>query len=144
MATLASAARRLVVGASLIILATTADAQAGDANALRGMAQAEKDAGRVSSFRVVEHYHAIGVTTAPPAARASPEAEAETARIWAERFCADASRDFKWSRRWRLIVYPSGQAHRSFTCVIANAALHLEPGFGRKSTEDPIALDESE
>jgi hypothetical protein len=39
----------------------------GDAEALRSMAQAAKDAGDLSSFHMVESYRAIGVTTAPSA-----------------------------------------------------------------------------
>jgi hypothetical protein len=70
--------RRFLLGAPLIILATAiAHAEVGDADALRGMAKAEKDAGRVSDFRVVESYRVIGVTTVPSVARASAKAEAE-------------------------------------------------------------------
>ena len=137
-----SAARLLLLGAPFIALAAAAVAEAGDADALRGIVQVEKDAGRVSSFRVVEHYRAIGVTAARSAVRASPEADADAARIWAERFCANASRELKWDHRWRLVIYPHGQPHRAFSCVIANTAQRLEPGFSRNASEDPIALDE--
>jgi hypothetical protein len=106
------------------------------------MAQAEKDAGRVSGFRLVEPYRAIGVTTAPSAGRSSPQFEAETARDWAEGFCTAASRDFQWNRRWKLIVYAYGQPHCFYSCVIPKTAQHLESGFNRKSSEGPIACDD--
>ena len=138
MTTFGFAARQLLLSASFIIFAATAHAEIGDANALRGMAQAEKDAGRVSTFRVVEPYRAIGVTTAPPAAAASPEAEAEAAREWATRFCAAASRDFQWERRWKLMVYAHGQPHRPYSCMIPKTAQ------GSKSSEGPIACDDKE
>jgi hypothetical protein len=133
------AARLFLRGAPLLVLAATiAHAEVGDADALRGMAQAEKDAGRVSGFRVVEPYRAIGVTTAPSVARTSAEAEAEAAREWAKRFCAAASRDFQWDRRWRLIVHAYGQPHPAYTCVIRKTA-HLERGL---SSEGPVACDD--
>jgi len=106
--------------AALLIVFTAApsDAQVGDVDALHGKAQAEKDAGRVSRFHIVELYGAIGVTMAPSATRANWEVEAETARKWAREFCASASRDLHWHRRWRVIVYAYGQAQRSYACVI--------------------------
>jgi hypothetical protein len=67
-------------------------------------------------------------------ALASAEAEAEVAREWAKRFCAAASRDFQWDRRWRLIVYAHGQPHPAYACVIRKTA-HLE-------RESAIACDE--
>jgi hypothetical protein len=93
-----------------------------------------QDAGRMSWFRVVVPYRAIGVTTAPSVAHATAEAEAEAAREWAKRFCAAASRDFQWDRRWRLIVYAHGKPHPAYTCVIRKTA-HLQ-------REGPIACDE--
>ena len=139
MATFELAARRFLLGAPSIVLAAgIAHAEVGDADALRGMARAEKDAGRVSWFRVVESYRAIGVTTAPSMALASAEAEAEAAREWAKRFCAAASRDFQWDHRWKLVVYAHGQPHSSYSCVILKTAQRLERG---PSSEGPIACD---
>jgi hypothetical protein len=87
MTTFGLAARRFLVGARLVVLAAaTAHAEVGDADALRGMAQAEKDAGRVSGFLVVVPYRAIGVTTAHSVGRASAEAESDAAREWAKDF----------------------------------------------------------
>ena len=140
MTTFGQAARRLLFGApSIVLAAAIAHAEVGDADALRGMAQAEKDAGRVSGFHVVEPYRVIGVTTAPSMARASAEAKAEAAREWAKKFCAAASRDFQWDRRWKLIVYAHGQPHSSYSCVILKTAQRLERG---PSSEGPIACDD--
>jgi hypothetical protein len=112
-------ARRLSLAALLVVfIAATSDAQVGEADALRGMAQAEKDAGRVSQFHIVEVYRAIGVTVPPSATRSAREVEAEIARNWAQEFCARASRDLHGGHRWKLIVYASGQAQRSYSCVI--------------------------
>jgi hypothetical protein len=104
-------AGRFLLGAPLVLLAAAiAHAEVGNADTLRRIAQAEKDAGRVSSFRVVETYRAIGVTTAPPVTRASTEVSAEAAREWAKRFCAAAAQDYQWDHRWRLTVYGSRAA----------------------------------
>jgi hypothetical protein len=121
-----TSARRLSHAASLIVFiamtsvstAVTRDAQAADADAIRGRAQAEKDAGRVSQFHIVEVYRAIGVTVPPSAPEATREVDAEIARSWAQEFCARASGDLHWERPWKLIVYVHGQAQRSHSCVI--------------------------
>jgi hypothetical protein len=114
-----TSARRFLLAALLIsFTGAPSDAQVSDANVLRGMAQAERDAGRVSRFHLVKLYGAIGVTMAPPATRATREVEAEIARKWAQEFCASASRDRHWDRRWKVIVYAYGQAQRSSACVI--------------------------
>jgi hypothetical protein len=140
MTTFGQAARRLLLGAPLIVLAAAiAHAEVGDADALRGMAQAEKDAGRVSGFHVVELYRVIGVTAAPSMARASAEAKAEAAREWAKKFCAAASRDFRWDHRWKLIVYAHGQPHSSYSCAIMKTAQCLERS---PSSEGPTACDD--
>jgi hypothetical protein len=112
-------ARRFSLASLLIVFAAAASgAQPGGADALRGMAQAEKDAGRLSRFHIVELYRAIAVTMAPSEMRANRELEAEIARTWAQQFCARASRDLDWDRRWKLIVYAYGQAQRAYACVI--------------------------
>jgi hypothetical protein len=135
-------APRFLVGASLIVFAAAiAHAEVGDADALRGMAQAEKDAGRVSRFHLVEPYRALGVTTAPSVPR-NAAAEVEAAREWAERFCGAASRDFQWDRRWKLIVYAHGQPHRAYSCLIPKMAQRLERGFNRTFSEGAIACDD--
>jgi hypothetical protein len=140
MTTFGIAARRFLRGAPLIVFAAaTAHAEVADADALRGMAQAEKDAGRLSGFHVAEPYRVIGVTTAPSMARASAEGRAEAAREWAKRFCAAASRDFQWDHRWRLVVYAHGQVHSPYSCVIRKTAQRLEHG---PSSEGPIACDD--
>jgi hypothetical protein len=131
-------ARRLLFGAALFTLpAAIAHAEGGDADALNRMAQAEKDAGHVSSFRVVEPYRAIGIT-ASPMARASTEVSAEAAKAWAKRFCASASQDYQWDHRWRLTVYAHGQPHPAYACLIRNTA-HLERGL---SAEGRVACDD--
>ena len=142
MAALEFAARRFLLGAPFIILAWTAHAEVGDAEALRSMAQAAKDAGHLSSFHVVESYRAIGVTTAPSATRNNFEVEAKIAREWGNTFCAAASRDFQWNRRWRLIVYASGQSRLTYSCLIPRTALHLDRDFDRKPSEARTACDD--
>ena len=92
----------------------------------------------MSGFHVVEPYRAIGVTIAPPVARASTEVSAEAAREWAKRFCAAASQDYQWDYRWRLIVYAHGQSRAAYTCLIRNTA-HLKRGL---SSEGPVACDD--
>jgi hypothetical protein len=126
-------ARRFLLGMLFIILASSVQAEVGDA---------EKDAGHLSGFAVVEFYRAIGVTTAPSATRKSPEVEAEIARDWAKTFCTAASRDFQWNRRWKLIVYASGQSHRTYSCVIARTTEHLKRDFDRKPSEGRIGCED--
>jgi hypothetical protein len=132
-------AGRFLLGPPLVLLAAViAHAEVGNADTLRRIAQAEKDAGRVSSFRVMETYRAIGVTTAPPATRASTEVSAEVAREWAKRFCAAAAQDYQWDHRWRLTVYAHGQPRPAYTCSIRNTA-HLERSL---SSEGRVACDD--
>ena len=136
-------ARRFSLAALLILFAVAASgAQVGDADALRGMAQEEKDAGRVSSFHIVELYRAIGVTMALPATRANREVEAEIARKWAQKFCASASRDLHLDRRWKLIVYAYGQAQRPYSCVIPMSQDALKGRVPGKNSESRTTLDD--
>jgi hypothetical protein len=136
-------ARRLSLAALLIVFtAAASDAQAGGADALRGMAQAEKDAGRLSRFHVVEVYRAIGVTMAPSATRATREVEAEIARKWAQEFCVRASRDLHWDRRWSLIVYAYGQAERSYSCLIPTSQDAFKGTAPRQNSESRTTLDD--
>ena len=142
MAAFEFAAGRFLLGAPFIILAWTAHAEVGDAEDLRSMAQAAKDAGDLSSFHVVESYRAIGVTTAPSATQNDFEVEAKIAREWGNTFCAAASRGFEWNRRWRLIVYASGQSHITYSCLIPKAAQHLERDFDHKPSEARNGCDD--
>ena len=64
----------------------------------------------MSGFRVVETYRAIAVTTAASNGEGGKESDIEAARKWAEAFCAVASKDFRWNRRWQLVVYAEGTA----------------------------------
>ena len=122
------------------LIPVSAYSQLGDADALQGMAQAEKDAGRVSGFRVVETYRAIAVTTAASNGEGGKESDIEAARKWAEAFCAVASKDFRWNRRWRLVVYAEGTAQPSHACLIPRPA---KPGQSRSrgKSEGEIACE---
>ena len=122
------------------LIPVSAYSQLGDADALQGMAQAEKHAGRVSGFRVVEAYRAIAVTTAASIGQGGKESDAETARKWAEAFCAAASEDFHWDSRWQLVVYAEGTAQPAHACLIPRPA---KPGQSRSrgKGEDEIACE---
>ena len=122
------------------LIPVSAYSELGDADALQGMAQAEKDAGRLSGFRVVETYRAIAVTTAASNGQGGKGSDAEAARKWAEAFCAAASKDFHWDSRWRLVVYPEGQAQPAHACLIPRPRKLGEPRSRRKG-EDEIACE---
>ena len=120
-------AARILFGAALLALtATTGSAGNGDGDVLRRMAQAEKDAGRLSAFHLAEVYRAIGVTMAPAAPRAPREVELETARTWARQFCDAASRSSSWGRPWKLIVHAYGRSDRLAFCEIPAGAVSAE------------------
>jgi hypothetical protein len=140
---LTSAPRFSLAALLIVFTATLSDAQIGDADALHGKAQAEKDAGRVSRFHIVELYGAIGVTMAPSATRATREVEAEIARKWAQEFCASASRDLHWDRRWKVIVYAYGQAQRSYACVIPPRQDASKVGVPGQNSESRTPLDDN-
>ncbi|HKN29208.1 MAG TPA: hypothetical protein VJY34_15505 [Roseiarcus sp.] len=139
-----TSARRLSLAALLIVfIAATSEAQqVDDADALRGLAQAEKDAGRVSHFNIVEVYRAIFVTAPPSATRATREVEAEIAQSWAQEFCARASRELHWERRWKLIVYAHGQAQRSYSCVIPLSQDAFKGSVPARNSECPATLED--
>jgi len=138
-----TSARRFSLAALLIAFtAAESHAQTGGADALRGMAQAEKDAGRLSRFHIVELYRAIAVTMAPSEMRANQELEAEIARTWAQQFCARASRDLHWDRRWKLIVYAYGQAQRAHACVIPKSHDALRGTAPGQNSESPTTRDD--
>jgi len=69
------------------------------------MVQAEKDAGRLSMYHIAETFGVVGATTSRSAPHGARESEAQAARTWAEGFCASATRNFQWNRRWKLVVY---------------------------------------
>ena len=137
-----TSARRFSLAALLVFTAAASDAEADGADALRGMAQAEKDAGRVSKFHIVEVYGAIGVTMAPSATRATQELEAEIARRWAQEFCVRASTDLHWDRRWKLIVYAYGQAQRAYSCLIPTSHDAFKGAAPGQNSESRTTLDD--
>lgn len=135
--------RRFALAPLLVAFAAAAsNAQVGSTDALRGMAQAEKDAGRVSRFHIVELYRAIGVTMARSATQATREVEGEIARKWAQEFCARASRNLQWDRRWRLIVYAYGQPQRSYSCVFPINQDALKGSIPGRNSESRTTLDD--
>ena len=66
-----------------------------------------------------------------------PRERAQAARTWAEAFCASATRNFRWNRRWKLVVYTQGQPHPSHSCLIPTPA--NDP---RKSSEGRVTRDD--
>jgi hypothetical protein len=115
--------RRRACCAGVVVFLGACAAQAHDLDAehLRQLVEAEEIAGRVTAIRLVEAYRALGVTTA--------RREMDTARAWADAFCARATREFTWNSAWRLIVHMPEQGRRAYSCRIP-------------TTPDRLTLDE--
>src|SRR5271166_4111038 len=79
---------------AFVFSAASALGQTGDSATLRGMVQAEKDAGRLSGYHIAETFGAVGATTSRSATHGDRENEPRAARAWAEAFCASATRNF--------------------------------------------------
>ena len=138
----ASSAWRLWFAGLILVFASSAtQAQVSDVDALHRMAQAEKDGGRVSAFRVVEPYRAIAAVVFQSNERAGRESQA-AARAWATDFCARASRDFQWERRWRLTVYVNHASGAAYSCSISSEGIKI--GDGRGTPGDPCACEGAE
>ena len=104
--------KRLVwIAAALVLFgASTSRARDLDAENLRWLAQAEKNAGNVAAIHLVEAYQAIAMTTTSP--------QISSAREWSESFCTRATDQFMWDRKWRLIVYVPGRDQPAHSCRI--------------------------
>ncbi len=122
---------------AFVFSAATASGQSVNSHALRGMVQAEKDAGRLSGYHIAETFGAVGATTSRSATHGGRESEAQAARSWAEAFCASATRNFRWNRRWKLVVYTQDQPHPSHSCLIPTPVSDL-----RKPSEDRVTRDD--
>lgn len=99
-----------IVAAMILFGASTSRASDLDAENLRGLAQAERNAGKVVAVHVVEAYQAIAITTTSP--------QISAAREWSESFCTRATNQFTWDRKWRLIVYVPGHDQPAHSCRI--------------------------
>ena len=122
---------------AFVFSAASAFGQTGNSDDLRGMVQAEKNAGRLSGYHIAETFGAVGATTSRSATHGGRESGAQAARTWAEAFCASATRNFRWNRRWKLVVYTQGQPHPSHSCLIPTPA--NDP---RKSSEGRVTRDD--
>lgn len=100
----------LVAAAIALFGASTSRAGDLDAENLRWLAQAERNAGKVVAIHLVEAYQAIAMTTASP--------HIISAREWSESFCERATNQFTWDRRWRLIVYTPERDQPAHSCRI--------------------------
>ncbi len=122
----------------LLFACATLQAQVTDTDALRQMGQSDKDAGRISTFRVVEPYRAMAAVLFRSHARTNRESEA-AARSWAADFCTRASNGFQWERRWRLTAYVNNASGPIFTCFIPSEEASI--GDERRTPEDPDAWE---
>jgi len=88
-------------------------------------------------YHIAETFGVVGATTSRSAPHGARESEAQAARTWAEGFCASATRNFQWNRRWKLVVYTQGQPHPSHSCLIPTLA--NDP---QKSSEGRVTRDD--
>ena len=100
---------RIVAAALVIFGASASSARDLDAENLRRLAQAERNAGNVAAVHLVEAYQAIAITTTLPHS---------SAREWSESFCRRATNQFMWDRKWRLIVYVQEHDQPAHSCRI--------------------------
>jgi hypothetical protein len=105
---------RIISLAAILVSLVSSAASANDFDSenLRGLAQTEMDAGRVTTVHVVEAYHVMGIVTS----------HHRMPREWGEGFCSHATRVFVWRRTWTVMVYAHREAQASYSCQIGTVS----------------------
>ena len=114
--------------------------RASEGDALRRLAQSEVDSGRLSNFRVVEPYRAVGASVLVPPVQPG-EKVAAVAQAFANDFCNKASMEYPWRRSSKLIVYVHGRPHPAYSCSIPVSGGRGFGGLKGSSKQDALVCD---